>query len=189
MPPRASGTLPDRVVTTPAQIEREALRHLYLLDGERILRVWKSVRGFLVMTNLRCQEVRRRSQLFSSSDWEAGPNFFFYNLAPPKVEFHRFLRLTEEHQDGTLAVRFILHDPFSVAEEIAAARAAGQEEWLRRRSRAESALRESRARLQAGKLYTYREGYREVIRVRCSFCGNLMPATAARCPSCGAPQG
>jgi len=186
----ARGT-PDRfpeVATTPAQIERDALHQLHLLDGEHILRVWKTVRGFLVMTNLRCQEVLRRPQLFAASDWEGGPNFFFYNLAPPKVEFHRFLRLSEDGGRGALAVRFILHDPYAVAVEIEAARVAGQEEWLRRRTRAEAVLRESRERLQAGKLYTIREGFREVIKVRCSFCGNLMPATATRCPSCGAPQ-
>lgn len=187
MAPGASDRDSD-LVTTPVQIEREALHRLHLLDGEHILRVWKSVRGYLVMTNLRCQEVLRRPQLFASSDWEAGPNFFYYNLGPPKVEFHRFLRLSEEHEEGALVVRFILHDPYTVAQEIEAARVAGQDEWLRRRSQAESVLRESRERLRAGKLYSVREGHREVLKVRCSFCGNLMPATAVRCPSCGAPQ-
>jgi len=184
----ASWDLLSDALTTPAQIDREALRELRLLDGERILRVWKTGRGFLVMTNLRCVEVSRKPQLFSRSDWELGPQFFFYNLGPPKVEFHRFLRLTEEHEDRAVVLRLVLHDPAAVAQEIHEARREGQNEWLRRRAHAEATLRESRERLQAGKVYATRDGVREVIKVRCSFCGNLMAATATRCPSCGAPQ-
>jgi hypothetical protein len=187
MSPASSDTLSD-TATAPAQIDREALRELRLLDGERILRVWKTGRGFLVMTNLRCVEVSRKPQLFARSDWEVGPNFFFYNLGPPKVELHRFLRLAEEHEDRAVVTRLILHDPATVAQEIQEARLEGQNEWLRRRARAEASIRESRERLQSGRAYATRDGVREVIKVRCGFCGNLMAATATRCPSCGAPQ-
>lgn len=187
MSPASWGPLSD-TITTPAQIDREALDELRLLDGERILRVWRTGRGFLVMTNLRCVEVSRKPQLFSRSDWEVGPQFFFYDLGPPKVEFHRFLRLAEEHENRVTVVRLVLHDPEAVAQEIQEARLEGQNEWLRRRARAEASLRETRERLQSGRAYATRDGVREVIKVRCTFCGNLMAATATRCPSCGAPQ-
>ena len=175
-------------VTTPAQIEREALREVHLLDGERILRVWKTGRGFLVMTNLRCTEVGRKPQLFSPSDWEVGPSFFFYNLAPPKVEFHRLLRLTEEKEKRAAVLRLFLHDPDEVAREIEAAREEGQREWLKRRTRAEAALREARERWESAVPFAGRNGRRPVIRVRCGYCGNLIDGAAARCPYCGAPQ-
>ena len=179
---------PTEAVTTPVQIEFEALRQIHLLDGERLLRVWRTGRGFLVMTNLRCIEVARKPQVFSTSDWEAGPSFFFYNLAPPRVELFRFLRLSEQREERTLVMRFFLHDPSEVAQEIQAARLAGQDEWLRRRAAAEGALRQSRERWQAGHPFAFGEGAHRVIRVRCGFCGNLIDVTATRCPFCGAPQ-
>ena len=32
------------------------------------------------------------------------------------------------------------------------------------------------------------EVVREVVRVRCRFCGNLMAVSDLRCSACGAPQ-
>ena len=174
--------------TTPAQIEREALNELHLLDGERILRVWRTARGFLVMTNLRCTDIMRKPQVFAPSDWEAGPSLFFYNLGPPRVEFRRFLRLTEEHEGRALVLRFYLHDPDEVAREIDAARVDGQREWMRRRALSEAVVRQARERWQAALEYFGRGGPRPVIRVRCGYCGNLIEASAQRCPFCGAPQ-
>jgi hypothetical protein len=175
-------------VTTPAQIEREAFLQIRLLDGERILRVWKTGRGYLVMTNLRCTEVSRKPQVFSPSDWEAGPNFFFYDLAPPRVEFHRFLRLSEEKGKRGAVLRLFLHDPDEVAQEIQTARLAGQNEWLKRRARSEAAIRRAQERWETAVPFAGRDGVKPVIRVRCGYCGNLVDASASRCPYCGAPQ-
>jgi len=175
-------------VTSPAQIEREALAEIHLLDGERILRVWKTGRGFLVMTNLRCTEVSRKPQVFAPSDWEAGPNFFFYELAPPKVEFHRFLRLSEEKEERAVVVRLFLHDPDEVAQEVEAARIAGQNEWLKRRARSEAVIRQARERWETAVPFAGRGDATPVIRVRCGYCGNLVDASHSRCPFCGAPQ-
>ena len=175
--------------TTPVPIEKGALDQVHFLEGERVLRVWRTGSGFLVMTNLRCVEISRKPQLFGTREWDAGPSFFFYNLAPPKVEFHRFLRLSEDREERAVVVRFILHDPSSVAQEIEEARLAGQNEWLRRRAGAERTLRESRERWESGRAYATRDGIRQPIKVRCGYCGNLVVVTANRCPFCGAPQG
>jgi hypothetical protein len=174
--------------TTPVQIEKGALDQIHFLEGERVLRVWRTGSGFLVMTNLRCVEISRKPQLFGTREWEAGPSFFFYNLAPPKVEFHRFLRLSEDREERAVVVRFILHDPSSVAQEIQETRLAGQNEWLRRRALSEAAIRQSRQRWESGVGFATRDGYRRPIRVRCGFCGNLVDVSATRCPFCGAPQ-
>jgi len=180
--------VPSSGVTAPVQIDRGALGQIHFLEGERIQRVWRTGRGFLVMTNLRCFEVARKPQVFSTSDWEAGPSFFFYNLAPPRVELHRFLRLAEDRDERAVVMRFFLHDPSEVAQEIQAARLAGQNEWLRRRAVAEAVLRASRARWEATHQFGPGEGLRRPIKVRCVFCGNLVDVTATRCPFCGAPQ-
>lgn len=185
----AGPTVPTETATTPVQIEGEAFDQIHFLEGERILRVWKTGRGFLVMTNLRCTEVSRKPQLFGHRNWEAGPSFFFYDLAPPKVEFQRFLRLSEAHEGRAVVLRFIVHDPSSVAGEIEEARLSGQNEWLRRRALSERTLRESRERWESsGRAFTIRGGIRQPIKVRCGFCGNLIDVAATRCPFCGAPQ-
>lgn len=187
MPPRGWDSTPD-VDTTPAQIERDALNEIHLLNGERILRVWKTARGFLVMTNLRCTDILRKPQVFAPSEWEAGPSLFFYNLAPPRVEFRRFLRLSDEREGRAVVLRFFLHDPEEVAREIQVARISGQQEWLQRRSLAEAIARLARERWESAVPFAGRSGPRPVIRVRCGYCGNLIDASAARCSFCGAPQ-
>jgi hypothetical protein len=170
------------VPTTPDRIEREVLREIRLLDGEKVRRVWKTGRGFLVLTNLRCAEIWRKPELFGRSEWEAGPSLFFYNLAPPRVMFHRYLRLAEEKEEHAVSLHLYVRDPFSVAQEITEARRSGQNEWLERRSATEARLRSARS----GPLD--RAVFREMVKVRCEFCGNLMSITAKVCPSCGAPQ-
>jgi hypothetical protein len=184
----SDGGVPPGAVTAPVPIDREALRQIHFLEGEHVLRVWRTVRGFLVMTNLRCIEVARKPQLFATSDWEAGPSLFFYNLAAPRVELHRFLRLSEEREERALVLRFYLHDPYEVAQEIQAARHAGQNEWLRRRALSEAALRQSRQRWEAAHPFRLGEGVKHAIKVRCGYCGNLIDVIATRCPFCGAPQ-
>ena len=187
MPHRSWDTPPD-TDTTPAQIDRDALAEIHLLDGERILRVWKTARGFLVMTNLRCTDMMRKPQVFAPSDWEAGPSLFFYNLARPRVELHRFLRLSEEHEGRAVVLRFYLHDPEEVAREIEAAREAGRAEWLQRRARNEATVRMAREHWATAMAAAGRGGPRPVMRVRCGYCGNLIETSALRCPFCGAPQ-
>jgi len=180
---------PQDALTSPVPIENEALGEIHFLEGERVLRVWRTGSGYLVMTNLRCIEVGHRPQLFGHhSGWVAGPSLFFYNLGPPRVQFQKFLRLAEVREERAQVIRLILHDPSSVAQEIEEARLAGQNEWLRRRAQGEAVLRESRERWEAGGAFHSRDGYRQPIRVRCGFCGNLVEVTASRCPFCGAPQ-
>jgi len=187
MPSNRWDPAPD-TLASPDPIDLEALEQLRPLEGERILRVWRTGRGYLIMTNLRCLEVWRKYELFSAGAWEAGPSFFYYNLAPPRVEFHRFLRLSEERGRGSVVVHLAVHDPASVAREIMDARAAGQSEWLQRRSAAEAEYRRSHQRYTQGNRVLVHEGNREVVLARCIFCGNLLPILATRCPSCGAPQ-
>jgi len=176
------------LVTSPSQIEKDAYRQIHFLEGEHVQRVWKTARGFLVMTNLRCIEVWRKPQVFAASDWVASPSFFFYNLASPKVEFHTFLRLAEERDERAIVMRLFLHDPYEVAQEIQEARLAGQNEWLRRRALTEGALRRSREMWEASRPFEVGEGVKRMMKVRCGFCGNLMGIAATRCPFCGAPQ-
>jgi len=174
--------------TAPDPIDPEALRHIHLLDDEHVERVWKTVRGFLLMTNLRCTEVSHWPQLFGKTEWVAGPNLFFYNLAPPRVLFRHILQLSEEHERNGFTVRFLLHDPYSVAEEVEAARAPGRREWLRRRAQSEARYRASRMRWESGNRVIFHDANKEVVKVRCRFCSGLMDVSAGRCPFCGAPQ-
>ena len=172
------------VVTAPDRIDPEALDQVRLLEAEHVRRVWRTATGFLVMTNLRCIEVSRKPQLFSKTEWQAGPSLFFYNLSAPKVMFHRYVRLSEEWPDRPVVLHFFVHNPYAVAQEIQEARAAGRNEWLDRRVRSEASVRESHRRWDAAG----RGAMREAEKVRCNFCGNLMSVTALHCPSCGAPH-
>jgi len=179
-----SGEGTTDLVTSPDRIDREALSALQLLAGERVRRVWRTGRGYLVMTNLRCVEVGRKEQVFSTGDWELGPSFFFYNLGPPKVVLGHYLRLSEEHERHAVAVHVFFHEAYAIAEEIEAAREAGRSEWLLRRAQVEAASRASEARA----LYEGRGVVYSVAKMRCDYCGNLMSVTATVCPSCGAPH-
>jgi len=180
--PQFPGVGPDR--PDPA-----AIRVVHLLEDERILRTWKTPLGFLVLTNLRCVEVVRRHELFGERDWELGPSFFFYDLVAPKVVLGRYLRLSEDHERNPVVAHLFVHRPLKVAQEIQIARLAGQNEWLRRRARAEESYRRSRARWTSGNRVVIDSGAGEVVKVRCVYCGNLMDAVAGHCSSCGAPQG
>jgi len=167
----------------PDSVDPTALAQLHLLEGEHLRRVWRTVRGFLVMTNLRCVDIAHRPAIFGRSDWETGPSLFFYNFAPPRVVLGRYLRLSESRSGNSVSLRFFVHSPTRVAAEIEEARHRGQNEWLGRRSVAEATFRED-ARRRA----TNARLGRVVVKIRCGFCGNLMDETAARCPFCGAPM-
>jgi hypothetical protein len=180
---RASTWVPPRSeVTQPDQIPAEAWRAITLIDGEMPLQAWHSAHGFLVLTNLRCFGLWREWELFPPRSWHTGPEFFFYNLRPPRVLFGRFVELSEEFQEAGTVGRFAVHDPVSVASAISAALEPGRGIWKERRKTTEElmqARRQIRAALAAGRPPP-------VVKVRCSFCGNLADATSRRCPSCGA---
>ncbi len=179
---------PPEDVTRPDQIDKGALDALSLLDGERIVRCWQGTLGFLVMSNLRCVHVWRKRELFEKSQWQVGPSFFFYNLDSPRVVAGRFVQLSEQYDENGVSSRVPVRDPVSVCAEIEAARPAGRSEWERRRLRAQARLHHPARPSGDSSPVVLREVVREVVKVRCSYCGNLMDASAARCPMCGAPQ-
>jgi hypothetical protein len=171
--------------TTPDQIDPGALLELQFLPGEQISRCWRTGSGFLVMTNLRCVHVWKRVELFEKPTWHTGPSFLFYNLGPPQVSAGRFLVLTEGVGEEGHSSRFLVQDPNAICQEIEGARAPGRAEWEVRRARAMKELNRPRpAPPPPGTTVIVRE----IIKVRCSYCGNLMNATDELCPACGARQ-
>ena len=173
--------------TFPDPIDEGALRAIRFLDEERLHRVWRIPRGFLVATNLRCFEVERRIELFSRGDWSVGPSFLYYNLRAPSVMLHRYLRLAEDREPDPLVVHVYVRHPEVVAREIESARISGRDEWLRRRATAEASLRVARARWESGDRVLIHSPEGERIKMRCTYCGNLMDVAVEQCPYCGAP--
>ncbi len=172
--------------TTPDPIDQGARDELGLLPGESIARSWRTPIGFLVMTNLRCLHVWRRPELFANPGWRSGPSFFFYQMAAPWVVARRFVELSQGPRGGpTETSRFLVRDPMSVAHEIDAARPAGQAEWAARRARVAHQLPRLDRPVPPPGTSVY---VREIVKIRCRFCGNLMDEAVANCPSCGAPQ-
>lgn len=137
------------------------------------------------MTNLRCLHVWRKPELFARSEWHTGPNFFFYNLASPRVVAGRFVELAEDYEGSLEAARFLVRNPHEVSGEIEGTRETGRAEWRRIRSEVQKEL--GRLRLPASPPGTTTI-VREIVKVRCSFCGNLMDISDSFCPACGAPQ-
>ena len=135
-----------------------------------------------MLTNLRCFGLWRELGVFPPHPWHTGPEFFFYNLKPPRVLFGRFLELSEEFPEAGSVGRFAVHDPTAVAEAISAALDAGQTEWRDRRQRTEELIR-ARQQIRAARAAGIAP---PVVKVRCAFCGNLADASSRRCPSCGA---
>jgi hypothetical protein len=172
-------------ITQPDQIDKEALDELGLLHGEKILRCWRVALGFLVMTNLRCVHVWHKPELLARPTWHTGPTFFFYNLNPPQVLLGRFVQLSETYDEGAGAARFLVRDAPEVCREIDQARIAGRAEWEARRARTLSELHHLQEPAPPPGMVVV---VRTIVKVRCAYCGNLMNADRARCPSCGAPQ-
>jgi hypothetical protein len=172
-------------VTRPDQLDARARLELNPLHGEKIVRCWRVPFGFLVMTNLRIVHLWHKPILFARTDWHAGPVYFFYNLATPEIVGHRFVQLSQLNDDGMGTSRFLVPDALQVGREIDEARIAGRQEWESRRARAQRTIGRLQAPAAAPGTTVI---VREVIRVRCSFCGNLMDEGMNRCPSCGAPQ-
>lgn len=176
-------TPPPSEVTRPDQVPAEAWRAIDFLDGELVLQAWRTPpKGFLVLTNLRCFSLWRELTVFAPAPWRTGPEFFFYNLKPPRVVLGRFLELTEEFAEAGSVGRFAVHDPASAAEAISAALGPGRLEWKDRRQRTEELIR-ARQKIRAARVAGIPS---PVIMVRCAFCGNMADASARRCPSCGA---
>jgi hypothetical protein len=180
-PEASSGDSP----TSPDNIEPGARAKIEFLPRERIVRCWRTGIGFLVMTNLRCVHVWKKPELFVKSEWHAGPNFFFYNLATPQIVAGRFVELTEEYEGSVEAARFLVRNPREVSRDIDEARAAGRAEWKAIRAQVQHEVNRLRRPAPPPNTTVI---VREVVKVRCSFCGNLMEVTEARCPTCGAPQ-
>jgi len=171
--------------TYPDQIEEGARSQLDLLEGEQIARCWLTGLGFLVMTNLRCVHLWHKPQLFVKSEWRVGPSFFFYNLASPRVVAARFVELSEGYAGSIEAGRFAVRNPREVCHEIEEARAAGRAEWEARRARAQRELRRLEAPSPPPGATVI---VREVVKIRCNYCGNLMEMRDAFCRACGAPN-
>ena len=172
--------------TEPDPLDPDARAELDLLFDERIARCWRAPMGFLVMTNLRCTYLWHRLLVLRGSDWQEGPTFFFYNLAAPRIVAQRFVELREEGSMHPRAFRFLVKDPAAVCAEIEATMPAGRAEWRARKARAQ--VRDSPmdgvARAPRTTVVV-----RQVVKIRCRYCGNLMDETAAVCPACGAPPG
>lgn len=174
--------IPSSEVTSPDQIPIEAWRALDLFEGELPLRTWRTPHGYLMLTNLRCVALWRRGELFPPHPWRSGPEFFFYNLNSPRVLLGRFVELSEQFEEGGRVGRFLVRDPAGVAAEISAALEPGRSAWRDRREHTEELIKarqQVRAARAAGNL-------RQVVKVRCAFCGNLTDVSARSCSSCGA---
>jgi hypothetical protein len=155
------------------------------LPGEVPFNAWRTGRGYLVLTNLRCVALAQESLLFHRRPWTMGPEFFFYNLRSPRVLFGRFVELAEEYEENGWVARFVVQHPESVAATISAQLDAGKAAWHQRRQNTESLIAArscARAERAAG-------GPRSPVRVRCGFCGNLANVARRTCPSCGAILG
>ena len=178
-PPRSAGP------TAPDPLDPDARAALDLLEDERIARCWRVPFGFLVMTNLRCVYVWKKAVLFRKSDWQTGPTFFFYNLATPRVVARRFVELWEDPPFSAGGFRFLVQDPVGVCAEIEAARPAGRAAWEARSARApvDRPWRNWGLTPPGATVVI-----REIVKIRCSYCGGLMDSGSKVCPACGAPQ-
>jgi hypothetical protein len=176
------GSLTLSRVTRPDLIPPDAWRAVELLGGEAPLEAWKTPQGYLLLTNLRCVALWRKGELFAPHYWRSGPEFFFYNLKPPRVLLGRFVELEEEFEENGWVGRFLVHDPEGVAAAVRAQMESGRQAWRERRAHAEELVRD-RQRLRAERAAG---GRRRTVLIRCSFCGNLADVSLRRCPSCGA---
>lgn len=170
--------------TGPDQLPAEAWRAISLFDGEHVLRCWRTARGYLLLSNLRCGVVWPSWEVFHRGDWQEGPQYFFYNLRPPSVLLGRFVELREEYEEEGRTTRFLVHDPEAVAAEIAGAIPAGRGEWMARRQRFAADL-DARRRVQ--RLQGSESKAPQYRLYPCRYCGNPIPIAARQCPSCGAP--
>jgi hypothetical protein len=180
---------PPEQVTGPDQLPGDAWRAVDLFEGERVLRCWRTARGYLLLTSLRCLLLWRRLELFQPRDWEASPEVYLYNVRPPRALFGRFVEIAPAFVGDGAVIRAGVVNPVEVADEIRASIPEARRQWDLRRQRALADIATHRlihdqiaSALAAGLPVP-------VPRVPCAYCGNLVPATAKRCPHCGAPVG
>lgn len=178
---------PGDHVTRPDQLPEGAWAALDLFTGEHVLDCWRTARGFLVLTTLRCLLLWQRREVLRRRDWEASPEVFLYDVRPPRVVLGRFVELEPASSGHAGALRVAVDDPPSVAEEIARTIPRAREEWEVRRNRIVRDLDLQRRRreqiasaLAAGRPIP-------IARVPCAYCGNLISTAARSCPFCGAP--
>jgi hypothetical protein len=182
---------PDQV-TRPDQLDAGAAREFSPLDDERIVAVWRSRSGYLVLTNLRVVSLWQRPRLLDllgleEGGWQEGPDFFLYGLAPPRV-IGRLVELEGPAAEEASRTRFQVQDPAAVAAAIAEEIPKGRALWEARRARVLAQIRSRSTAPSSSPRGPVREVVRVVVRVPCRYCGCLMDEGAARCPTCGAPQ-
>jgi hypothetical protein len=182
-----SGHPPADQVTRPDQLPRAAWAALDLFAGERVFDCWKTARGYLVLTSLRCVLIWQRKEFLRARAWEASPEVFLYDVREPRVVLGRFVEIEPGSPDVGGALRVAVDDPPSVVEEIARSIPEARREWETRRNRILRDLEAQRHRreeiasaLAAGRPIP-------IARVPCAYCGNLISTAARSCPFCGAP--
>jgi hypothetical protein len=182
---------PDQV-TRPDQLDPAAAREFGPLDDERIVAVWRSHPGFLLLTNLRVVFLWRTPKLLGllgveRDEWHEGPDFLLGAIAPPRAT-ERFVELEEPGDGRSSSARFPVQNPRAVAAAIAHEIPSGRTLWLARRARVLERMRADRSAGPSPTPGVVREVVRVVVRVPCRYCGSLMDEGAARCPTCGAGQ-
>jgi hypothetical protein len=178
---------PPGEVTRPDQLPEGAWLAVDLFDGERVLRCWKTARGYLVLTSLRCLLLWQRRELFQHRDWESSPEVLLYSVKPPRVLFGRFVEIAPALDPAGSVIRAGVADPAEVADEISASLPAARQEWELRRHRALGNLAAHRM-LHDRMTSAIALGLPPPVpEIPCAYCGNLMPVTAKSCPHCGAP--
>ena len=191
MSPPSFEPAPDQV-TRPDQLEPAAARMFSPLDDETTIAVWRTHLGYLMLTTLRVVSLWRHSKLLGAlgldpDEWHEGPDFFLYDLAPPRV-LGRFVEVANHDGENSGGARFEVKDPTTVAAAIAAEIPEGRARWKARRARVQEHLHDLQASPPVAPSGAVREIVRVVVRVPCRYCGSLMDQGAARCPTCGAAQ-
>jgi hypothetical protein len=184
---RSPWTPPPEQSTQPDQLPPDAWRAVELIDEERLLRCWKTARGFLLLTTLRCIQLWQRWELLRPGTWVASPELLLYNVRPPTVLLGRFVEIAPAFDEGNGPIRVAVSDPLSVAREISDAIEPGRRLWQARRAKAVHDLEARRKRREAIAAAVLSGQPIPVIKVPCAYCGNSIPATARHCPYCGAP--
>ncbi len=192
MSPPSPEPAPDQI-TQPDQLDPAAAREFDPIDDERIVAVWRSHFGYLMLTSLRVVCFWRRQRLLGrlaldAREWHEGPDFYLFALSTPRVS-GRFVELeVADGGDRASSARIEVEDPRSVASRIVEEIPRGRALWLARREQVRDRLRALRTSSPPPASGAVREVVRVVVRVPCRYCGSLMDEGDTRCPSCGAAQ-